>query len=80
MVEQSEEEEAESDGGDEAEGLRLAKHGLEGIEESCTVEIADGSKAQQQTDGNGDEGDDMLSTLTFYPLTLDAMQGDVGEV
>ena len=80
VVEQGEEEEAESDGGNEAERLRLVEHGLEGGEESGTVEIADGSETQQQTNGNGDEGNDMLSTFTFYPLTLDATQGDVGEV
>ena len=80
VIEQSEEEEAESDGGDETEGLRLTEHGLEGGEEGGTVEIADGSKAQQQTDGDGDEGNDMLSTFTFYPLTFNAAQGDVGEV
>ena len=43
MVEQGEEEEAEGNGGNEAEGLRLVEHGLEGGEERGSIEVADGT-------------------------------------
>lgn len=80
MVEQGEEEAAEGDGGDEAEGLMLAGHGAEGGEEGGAVEVADDGEAQQQTGGDSGEGSDALAALTGLALTLDAAQGDVGEV